>query len=408
MRRDVCPRCDSHSVVTWHGRPLDPNVSCFDQIGYRCEKCGKTYSYNQIVYYTTDEREAAQLRRREYKRSWDAEHHDRVLETQRERRQRNRDAYNARYRLRRATDKEYRDHCNEMQRARRSKQKEKRKTENARLLAEAWEMLSRNDYRPKRREMESVPEHVNASPARFGAARRDVCPHCDDHTAVRIASGKYRCKRCGRVMPFREVNYRTSAEVEAAKEKVRARAKEFGRTHSKKHLREHADEMSQSEREMTEHYLEVQKERMHQRHLKKYAKLKSDPAAYERYLKANRQRSAQWKQRKREEFEQIKQEVCEELAKERERTRQMAGHETVRSTDLSALQGIFFEELDNLMALDINGDDEAIEREINRAKAVSDVGARAIENANTAVGIIRARSEMAGAKLASVPAMLKA
>lgn len=46
----------------------------------------------------------------------------------------------------------------------------------------------------------------------------------------------------------------------------------------------------------------------------------------------------------------------------------MAGHETVRSTDLSALQGIFFEELDNLMALDINADDEAIEREINRAK----------------------------------------
>ena len=38
----------------------------------------------------------------------------------------------------------------------------------------------------------------------------------------------------------------------------------------------------------------------------------------------------------------------------------MAGHETVRSTDLSALQGIFFEELDNLMALDINADDEAI------------------------------------------------
>ena len=239
MRRDVCPRCDSHSVVTWHGRPLDPNVSCFDQIGYRCEKCGKTYSYNQIVYYTTDERQAARLRRREYKRSWDAEHHDRVLETQRERRQRNRDAYNARYRLRRATDKEYRDHCNEMQRARRLKQKEKRKAENAKLLTEAWEMLSRNSYKP------------------------------------------------------------------------------------------------------------------------------------------------------------------------RERTRQMTGHETVRSTDLSALQGIFFEELDNLMSLDINADDEAIEREINRAKAVSDVGARAIENANTAVGIIRARSEMAGAKLASVPAMLK-
>lgn len=78
-------------------------------------------------------------------------------------------------------------------------------------------------------------------------------------------------------MPFREVNYRTSAEVEAAKEKVRARAKEFGRTHSKKYLREHADEMSQSEREMTEHYLEVQKERMHQRHLKSTQSSRATP-----------------------------------------------------------------------------------------------------------------------------------
>lgn len=237
--------------------------------------------------------------------------------------------------------------------------------------------------------------------------RRDVCPHCDAHSAAKTASGVYRCERCGREMPFREVNFRTVAEIEEAKERARQRASEFNRTHSQKYLREHRDEMSRSEREMAEHYLEVQKERMHQRHLKKYARLKSDPEAHERYLKDNRQRSARWRQRKREEFEQIKQEVSDELAKERERTRQMAGHETVRSTDLSALQGIFFEELDNLMALDINGDDEAIEREINRAKAVSDVGARAIENANTAVGIIRARSEIAGAKLASVPAMLK-
>lgn len=237
--------------------------------------------------------------------------------------------------------------------------------------------------------------------------RRDVCPHCDAHSAVKIASGMYRCERCGREMPFRQVNFRTVAEIEAAKEKARQQVREFDRTHSRRYLQEHGHEMSQSEREMTEHYIEVRTERMHQRHLERYSKLKDNPEAYEEYLKASRQRSAQWRQRKREEFEQIKQEVSDELAKERERTREMAGHETVRSTDLSALQGIFFEELDNLMALDINADDEAIEREINRAKAVSDVGARAIENASTAVGIIRARSEMAGAKLASVPAMLK-
>lgn len=239
MRRDVCPRCDSHSVVPWHGRQFDPDVSCFDRIQYICQECGKTYSYNQIFHYTTGEREAATARKLENKRVWKTEHHDRVLECDRERHRRRSHTYNAKIRMRRASDKEYRDHCNELQRLRRAKYREEREAEDARLLAEAWEMLSRNRYRP------------------------------------------------------------------------------------------------------------------------------------------------------------------------RERTREMAGHETVRSTDLSALQGIFFEELDNLMALDINGDDEAIEREINRAKAVSDVGARAIENANTAVGIIRARSEMAGAKLASVPAMLK-
>lgn len=239
MRRDVCPRCDSHSVAPWHGVQLNQDVSCFDQLNYRCERCGRTYSYNQIFYYTAGEREAAAARKLENKRTWKAENHDRVLECDRERHRRRSHAYNAKIRMRRASDKEYRDHCNELQRLRRAKYRKEREAEDARLLAEAWEMLSRNRYRP------------------------------------------------------------------------------------------------------------------------------------------------------------------------RERTREMAGHETVRSTDLSALQGIFFEELDNLMALDINADDEAIEREINRAKAVSDVGARAIENANTAVGIIRARSEMAGAKLASVPVMLK-
>ena len=69
--------------------------------------------------------------------------------------------------------------------------------------------------------------------------RRDVCPHCDAHSAAKTASGVYRCERCGREMPFREVNFRTVAEIEEAKERVRQRASEFNRTHSQKYLREH-------------------------------------------------------------------------------------------------------------------------------------------------------------------------
>ena len=91
----------------------------------------------------------------------------------------------------------------------------------------------------------------------------------------------------------------------------------------------------------------------------------------------------------------------------KERKREMTDHEPVRSTDLSALQGIFFEELDNLMALDVGATEEEINREIDRAKAVSEIGGRAIENANTACTIIRTRAELGGSKLAAVPKMLE-
>lgn len=82
-------------------------------------------------------------------------------------------------------------------------------------------------------------------------------------------------------------------------------------------------------------------------------------------------------------------------------------HKPMRSIDLSALQGIFFEELDNLMSLDMDASDEEVEREINRAKAVSDIGGRAIENANTVCGILRARADLGGSKLSAVPKMLE-
>ena len=86
----------------------------------------------------------------------------------------------------------------------------------------------------------------------------------------------------------------------------------------------------------------------------------------------------------------------------------MTEHTPVRSTDLSALQGILFEELDNLAQLDVEANDGRLEREVARAKAISDVSARAIENANTAVNIMRARADLAGSKLEKFPRMLNA
>ena len=84
----------------------------------------------------------------------------------------------------------------------------------------------------------------------------------------------------------------------------------------------------------------------------------------------------------------------------------MAEHEPVRSTGLGALQGLIFEELDNLMALDLD-DADKVAAEMERAKAVSDIAGVAIDNANTVCRVVQMQAESMGA-VKSVPKMLNA
>ena len=201
---------------------------------------------------------------------------------------------------------------------------------------------------------------------------RDVCPVCGTHTLVRdrtikhppmsnpFGAKRYRCQRCGGLFSTNEARYLTGTE-----------------------------RIAERERE----------------------KCESDPGCLERKRKASRESH-------RRSSEQAKRDRAEEhrrafaiLAKNdytpKERTKTMTEHQPVRSTDLSALQGIFFEELDNLMALGEHATEEEVQREIDRAKAVSEIGGRAIENANTVCNILRTRADLGGAKLSSVPKMLE-
>lgn len=72
-------------------------------------------------------------------------------------------------------------------------------------------------------------------------------------------------------------------------------------------------------------------------------------------------------------------------------------HKPTRSTDLSALQGLIFEELDNLMALDISGDPDRVEMEMSRANAVSNIASVAIDNANTVLRVVQQQATVMGA-----------
>lgn len=65
------------------------------------------------------------------------------------------------------------------------------------------------------------------------------------------------------------------------------------------------------------------------------------------------------------------------------------GHRPTRSTDLGALQGLMFEELDNLMSLDMTGDPDRIAAEMRRAEAVSAIASTAIGNANTVLRVVQ-------------------
>ena len=72
------------------------------------------------------------------------------------------------------------------------------------------------------------------------------------------------------------------------------------------------------------------------------------------------------------------------------------GRAPTRSTDLGALQGLMFEELDNLMSLDLSGDPDTIDAEMRRAEAVSNIAATAIDNANTVLRVVQQQQMAAG------------
>ncbi|BBH49857.1 hypothetical protein Pcatena_04440 [Parolsenella catena] len=83
------------------------------------------------------------------------------------------------------------------------------------------------------------------------------------------------------------------------------------------------------------------------------------------------------------------------------------GHAPTRSTDLGALQGLMFEELDNLMALDLSGDPDVIDAEMRRAEAVSSIASTAIDNANTVLRVVQQQS-MAASTDRRLPRMITA
>lgn len=72
------------------------------------------------------------------------------------------------------------------------------------------------------------------------------------------------------------------------------------------------------------------------------------------------------------------------------------GHRPTRSTDLGALQGLMFEELDNLMSLDMTGDPDRIAAEMRRAEAVRAVASTAIDNANTVLRVVQQQQMASG------------
>lgn len=98
-------------------------------------------------------------------------------------------------------------------------------------------------------------------------------------------------------------------------------------------------------------------------------------------------------------------------ARRRERTRERAmsderdGRTPMRSTDLGALQGLMFEELDNLMSLDMSGDPDAIAAEMRRAEAVSTLAGVAIDNANTVLRVVQ-QQQVATGEVKRIPRMI--
>lgn len=76
------------------------------------------------------------------------------------------------------------------------------------------------------------------------------------------------------------------------------------------------------------------------------------------------------------------------------------------TTDLGALQGVIFEELNRLLSLD-RADPDAMAREVVVAQAVGSLAGVAIDNANTVLRVVQVRDQLSGERR-RLPKMISA
>lgn len=233
--------------------------------------------------------------------------------------------------------------------------------------------------------------------------KRDVCPYCDSHTVVKsphVGEGYdgrgYVCSACGRLLRYRRVSYYTAGE----KTESRARRAELKRRYQERYRASHQGYFSDYYTRNRDHIL------LQQRLARKH-----NPTYPERHREWDRR----YREKKRREHEEALEMAFDALShnvyrpKERKmEPKQNEAHRPTRSTDLGALQGLMFEELDNLMSLDLsNGDPDAIEAEMKRAEAVSNIAGVAIDNANTVLRVVQQQSIAMGTDK-KLPRMLTA
>lgn len=76
-----------------------------------------------------------------------------------------------------------------------------------------------------------------------------------------------------------------------------------------------------------------------------------------------------------------------------------------RKNDLGRLNDLLFEELDRLNSVD-QGDREAVQAEVNRAKAMQGIAAQVTTSSQIVLDTVRLRAEWAGSRVATTPRML--
>lgn len=216
--------------------------------------------------------------------------------------------------------------------------------------------------------------------------KRDVCPYCDSHTVAKrphVGEGYdgrgYVCSACGRLLRYERVRYYTADE----KAESLARKAEWDRRYQEGYRASHQGYFKDYYTRNRDAIL-----------LKQRLARKRDPTYPERHREWDR-RCREKKKRERglaleRAFDALSRNGYEMKERKMDTSNE---HQPTRSTDLGALQGLMFEELDNLMSLDLTQDDsDTIELEMKRAEAVSNIAGVAIDNANTVLRVVQQQS----------------